>query len=180
MEEDMKEFIKNHGFAGRSDYYSYHIALGFYYAYSKEAYVLSEMVQDGEIFDDLEACAVVRNLEIAKRTYEHFRNKLFPDLAVFDTSETIMFQGCKLEYGKLTGQSEEAVKIAKKWLNQFYKKNSSYEKIEKLLDTNRKTVSGIVFLYEVAIYILYLCNETVDYRFLEKGNMSERMQEDND
>ena len=41
-------------------------------------------------------------------------------------------------------------------------------------------VSGIVFLYEVAVYILYLCNETVDYRFLEKGNMSERMQEDND
>ena len=66
MEEDVKRFIYNHGFAGRGDYYSYHIALGFYYAYTRDAYHLSEKVQDGEVFDDYEACTVIRNLELAK------------------------------------------------------------------------------------------------------------------
>ena len=76
MEEDVKRFIYNHGFAGRGDYYSYHIALGFYYAYTRDAYHLSEKVQDGEVFDDYEACTVIRNLELAKHTYRYFRNKL--------------------------------------------------------------------------------------------------------
>ena len=173
MEDDVKNFIETHGFAGRSDYYSYHIALGFYYAYSRDAYRLSEMLHDGEVFDDLEACIVIKNLEISKRAYQYFRGKLFPNLAVFDTSEAVVFHGCRLEGGRLTGETDEAIKTAKKWMRQFYRSNSSRNKIEHILDTGEKMVSGTVFLYEVAAYILYLQGEDVNYKFLEAGHFSE-------
>ena len=174
MEEDMTRFICNNGLSGRGYYYSYHIALGFYYAYSRDAYQLSEKVQDGEVFDDYEACAVIRNLEIAKRVYQYFRDKLFQNLAVFDTSETVTLYGCKLENGKLIGDVTEAVKTAKKWMKQFYQKNSSFDKMNNIIETGDKMTSGILFIYEVSSYILYLCNETVDYKFLEAGCLSER------
>ena len=174
MEEDVKRFIYNHGFAGRGDYYSYHISLGFYYAYTRDAYQLSEKVQDGEVFDDYEACTVIRNMELAKRAYRYFRNKLFPNLAVFDTAETVTFYGSKLENGRLTGDVTEAVKTAKKWLKQFYHKNNSFEKMSRIIEGGDKMTSGTLFLYEVSAYILYLCDETIDYRFLEAGHLSER------
>lgn len=180
MEDDVKRFIHNHGFAGRGDYYSYHIALGFYYAYTRDAYQFSEKIQNGEVFDDYEACVVIRNLELAKRAYQYFRNRLFPNFASFDTSETVEFYVSKLENGRLTGDTTEAVKTAKKWLKQFYRKNNSFEKICRIIEGGEKMTSGILFLYEVSAYILYLSNEMIDYRFLEIGQLSERGTGDED
>lgn len=103
MEEDVKRFIYNHGFAGRGDYYSYHISLGFYYAYTRDAYQLSEKVQDGEVFDDYEACTVIRNLELAKRAYRYFRNKLFPNLAVLIQPRQLHFMEVNWKMADLQG-----------------------------------------------------------------------------
>ena len=79
-----------------------------------------------------------------------------------------------MENGRLTGDVTEAVKTAKKWMKQFYQKNSSFDKMNNIIETGDKMTSGILFIYEVSSYILYLCNETVDYKFLEAGCLSER------
>ena len=43
-----------------------------------------------------------------------------------------------------------------------------------IIEGGDKMTSGILFLYEVSAYILYLCDETIDYRFLEAGHLSDR------
>lgn len=180
MDEDIRNFIKTHGFAGRGDYYCYHISLGFYYSYSRDAYRIAEKIQDGEIIDDYEACIVLNSLKISQKTYQYFRNRLFPNLALFDTSETVIFHGCRLECGRLEGNTEIGIATAKKWMKQFYQNNRDEEKIKDILGKGDQTISGTLFTYEVAAYILYLCNESVDYRFLELDHELERGQENGD
>lgn len=45
MEQEIKRFMENHQMIGNSDACNYHMALGFYYAYSADAYRLAEMLE---------------------------------------------------------------------------------------------------------------------------------------
>lgn len=45
MEQEIKKFMENHQMIGNSDACNYHMALGFYYAYSADAYRLAEMLE---------------------------------------------------------------------------------------------------------------------------------------
>ena len=126
-DKDILQFISCHGMAEKGDYYNYHMSLGFYYAYSIDAFRYAEIIENGEVFDEDKVSIVIRNLYVA--------------------------------YGK----KENAVQTAKKWLQRFLK-HGMYERSP---DGSRKgPVPQDFFLYEVAVYILYLAGEEVDYGFL--------------
>lgn len=160
-DEDILQFISCHGMSEKGDYYNYHMSLGFYYAYSIDAFRYAEMIEDGEIFDEDEVSIVIRNLYVAYKTMKYFQSLLPVSVCKFDTAETVMMAESRLEKGRLVGKKENAVQTAKKWLQRFFKHNK-YEK-----SSDRKgLISQDFFLYEVAVYILYLAGEEVDYGFL--------------
>lgn len=68
MEQEIKRFMENHQMIGNSDACNYHMALGFYYAYSADAYRLAEMLENGELFDEVEISIVIMNLYVAENT----------------------------------------------------------------------------------------------------------------
>lgn len=164
-DKDILQFISCHGMSGKGDYYNYHMSLGFYYAYSIDAFRYAETIEDGELFDEDEVSIVIRNLYVAYKTMRYFQSLLPVSVCRFNTAETVMMAESQLEKGRIVGKKENAVQTAKKWLQRFLKHN----KYEKSSDKNRKgPVSQDFFLYEVAVYILYLAGEEVDYGFLMK------------
>lgn len=159
---EFKEFIISHGMAENDDYVNYHMSLGFYYIYFAEAMKYADMIDGGEVFDEIEVSIVIKNLELAKRVFLHFRTKLGVEIAPFDTAETVVMEECSLEKGEIVGNKKNALAIAKKWLNQFKKKGNTPYK-EGFVE---KSVSQAFFLYEVAVYICYLLGEDISYEFL--------------
>ena len=159
---DVKEFICSHGMSGNEDYVNYHMSLGFYYVYFAEAMKYADMIDGGEVFDEIEVSIVIRNLDLAKRVFLHFREKLGIEIAPFDTAETVVMEECSLEKGEIVGNKQNALVIAKKWLNQFKKKGNMPYK-EGIVEAS---VSHAFFLYEVAVYICYLLEEDISYEFL--------------
>ena len=159
---EFKEFIISHGMAENDDYVNYHMSLGFYYVYFAEAMKYADMIDGGEVFDEIEVSIVIKNLELAKRVFLHFRERLGVEIAPFDTAETVVMEECSLEKGEIVGNKKNALAIAKKWLNQFKKKGNTPYK-EGFVE---KSVSHAFFLYEVAVYICYLLGEDISYEFL--------------
>lgn len=159
---EISEFISSHGMSGNDDYVNYHMSLGFYYVYFAEAMKYADMIDGGEVFDEIEVSIVIKNLDLAKRVFLHFREKLGIEIAPFDTAETVVMEECSLEKGEIVGNKQNALAIAKKWLNQFKKKGNMPYK-EGFVE---KSVSHAFFLYEVAVYICYLLEEDVSYEFL--------------
>lgn len=159
---EFKEFIISHGMAENDDYVNYHMSLGFYYIYFAEAMKYADMIDGGEVFDEIEVSIVIKNLELAKRVFLHFRTKLGVEIAPFDTAETVVMEECSLEKGEIVGNKKNALATAKKWLNQFKKKGNTPYK-EGFVE---KSVSQAFFLYEVAVYICYLLGEDISYEFL--------------
>ena len=159
---DFEEFIISHGMSGNDDYVNYHMSLGFYYVYFAEAMKYADMIDGGEVFDEIEVSIVIKNLDLAKRVFLHFRERLGVEIAPFDTAETVVMEECSLEKGEIVGNRGNALAIAKKWLNQFKKKGNMQYK-EGFVE---KSVSHAFFLYEVAVYIYYLLGEDISYEFL--------------
>lgn len=162
---EIKKFMSCHGMAGCSDYYNYHAALGFYCAYSADAFRLAEMVEDGEVFDEYEVSAVIKNLHLSHKVLRHFQGLLKLKRYRFDAAETIVMTESTLEKGRIMGNKDNAAGTARKWLDRFLRsgepkyRKSSGEKED-------ASISQDFFLYEAAVLILYLLGEEMDYHFL--------------
>ncbi|MDD3797243.1 MAG: hypothetical protein PHE06_15005 [Lachnospiraceae bacterium] len=168
MKENVRDFLEKHGMARNDAYENYHMSLGYYYAYSSDAFVLAEMVEDGEVFDEREVCIIIQNLYDAHQTLLYFQEALHIQQKQFNTAETIVMSESKIEHGKVCGKIENAVKTARTWLKRFLK-NSEPTFRRSPGEMREKSISRDLFLYEVAIFILYLTGEEVDYTFLERG-----------
>ena len=72
QDEDIQKFISRHGMAQKGDYYNYHMSLGFYYAYSIDAFRYAEMIEDGELFDENEVSIVLITISATLNTI-HFK-----------------------------------------------------------------------------------------------------------
>lgn len=166
LDKEIKEFMACHGMVGCSDYYNYHAALGFYCAYSVDAFRLAEMVEDGEVFDEYEVSAVIRNLHLSYKALRYFQGLLNIKLYRFDVAETVVMTESTLEKGKIIGNRDNAVETARKWMNRFLR--SGEPKYRKSSGEMRDaSVSQDFFLYEVAVFILYLEKEEIVYHFLQ-------------
>lgn len=165
LDKEIRKFMACHGMAGCSDYYNYHAALGFYCVYSLDAFRFAEMVEDGEVFNEYEVSAVIKNLYLSYKTLCYFQKLLNLKLYRFDVAETVIMTESRLEKGRIVGNRENAVETAQKWLDRFLRsgepkyKRSSGEKRD-------ASISQDFFLYEAAIFILYLSGEEIDYHFL--------------
>ena len=82
------------------------------------------MLENGELFDEMEVSIVIMNLYIAENTLRYFQKKLGLPTGRFRTSETICFKKGKLELGKLTGDVEDILATAKQWLPERRKKSN--------------------------------------------------------
>lgn len=152
--------MENHSMMGKSDTGNYHTALGFYYAYSVDAYRLAEELDNGEVFDEYEISAVIKSLLLAHETVRYFQRKLQLVVDQFDTSETVCFANSILKKGRITGDVKSTVNTAKKWLRRFQSKNSAG-------NSDGSATKQDFFLYEAALFIMYVTGKEVDYRFLE-------------
>ena len=93
------------------------------------------------------------NLYVAENTLRYFQKKLGLPTDRFRTSETICFNKGKLELGKLTGDVEDILATAKKWLPKQRKKTDDVYSLRE------------IFLYEAALWIFYLAGKEVNYYF---------------
>lgn len=169
MDDEIKAFIQQHNMVGEGDIYNYHVALSFYYAYSVDGYRLAENIENGELFDEHEVSAVIKYLYIAKKTLNYFKKKLKIPVDQFDTSETVRFQNCTLEKGHIVGDMHEAISMARKWM----------KTIQRDIVHRKEVGKQEIFLYEVALFIMYLTGEEVDYKFLEHSNFQLDQEEEN-
>lgn len=165
IDQEIDLFVKSHGLAGYSDYYLYHMTLALYYVYYIDALRFAEMIETGEVFDEEEVGIVIRNLQMSKNTFVHYRSLLEFEVYRFDTNETVTMDDCSLENGHIVGKRENAIKTAQKWMTRFTSKYAGKRKIgsEEMLE---KSISQDFFLYEAAVYILLSLDEEIDYSFL--------------
>lgn len=145
---EQERFLAEHGIRPKDDFMNYHYSYALYAWYMIESMLMAEEIEDGLYFEDIEAALLVEGLSKSHAAMKHFRSRLQVPFAEFDVAETVAMKGCRLEAGKLKGNEEEAVRIARKWISNYQKQG------EKL------------FCFEVAVYILFLLNQEVDYRFL--------------
>ena len=165
---DVQEFLRFHGMSAGNDDYNYHMSLGFYYAYSADAFRYAELIEDGEIFDEYEVSAVVKNLHVSYQALKYFQNKLNIGNYEFDTAETVTLEEARLENGRIIGNKDHAVKTARGWLARFKKRQAA--NTGKSSDgMKEKSISQDFFLYEVAVFILYLAGEEIVYVFIGEG-----------
>lgn len=164
---DIREFLRLHGMSEGSDYYKYHMSLGLYYAYSADAFRYAEMVEDGEIFDEYEVSAVIKNLHASYKALKYFKEKLNIEICKFNAAETVTLKEARLENGRIIGNKNHAVTTARKWLSRFKTKQAANTG-KSPEGMNNKVISQDFFLYEVAVFILYLAGEEIDYGFLRK------------
>lgn len=166
MDEEVSLFLRRHGLEQYTDYCNYHMALGLYCLYSIDALQAAEMVVNGEVFDETEVSVLLRQLCAAKKTLTHFQKilKLAPNQ--FDVSEKVNFSQCCLDRGRISGNQEEAVRIAHSWRQRFL---TRYERARQAPETGEGAAQEF-FLYEVAVYILCLAGTEISYDFLEFKN----------
>lgn len=166
-EREIESYLECHGLAMGSDYYKYHMSLGFYYIYYIDALRYADMIDGGEVFDEYEVSAVLDNLYIAYKTYLYYKSQLGLKIPDFDLNETVNLAESKIEQGMIIGNKDNAVKTAKKWLLRFIRRSNIQIK-EGLSENTKRIVSQDLFLYEVAVFILYIAGEEVNYDFLFK------------
>ncbi len=145
MQED---FLTKHGIRARNNFVAYHYAYGLYVLYMIESMQLAENIQDGLYFDEKLAIVLLDNLSQAQKTMQYYRGKMEVSHTQFDIAETITLKSCRLEAGKLIGNEEEAIRIARMWIDNYLEKD------------------GTLFSFEVGVYILFLLQQEMDYRFL--------------
>lgn len=143
-----ENFLIKHGIRPTSNFAAYHYAYGLYVLYMIESMQLAEDVEDGLYFEDDAAAVLLDNLAQAQKTMQYYREKMNTSHAEFDIAETITLKGCRLEAGKLIGSEEEAVRIARMWIEKYQERG------------------GALFPFEVGIYILFLLQREIDYSFL--------------
>lgn len=143
-----EQFLSKHGIRPKNNFIAYHYAYGLYVLYMIDAMQLAEDIKDGLYFDETAAIVLLENLSQAQNTMQYYRKKMDTAYAEFDVAETISLKGCRLEAGKLIGSEEEAVRIARMWIE------------------NYKERGGTLFSFEVGIYILFLLQQEIDYSFL--------------
>lgn len=166
-DKEIESYLVSHGMAKGSDYYKYHMSLGYYYIYYIDALHYADMIDGGEVFDEYEVSAVLDNLYIAYKTYLYYRARLEVEIPDFDLNETVNLAESKIEEGMIKGNKADAVGIAKNWLKRFVRRCDPQIK-EGLSEKMKESVSQDLFLYEVAVFILYLAGEEVNYSFLFK------------
>ena len=165
--KEIESYLNSHGVATGSDYYKYHMSLGFYYIYYIDALQQAEMIDGGEVFDEYEVSAILDNLNIAYKTYLYYKSRLGLKVPDFDLNETVNLTESKIEEGMIKGNINNAVKIANKWIVRFVERSNPQIR-EGLSEHAKQFVSQDLFLYEVAVFILYLAGEEVNYDFLFK------------
>lgn len=143
--EDIESFLHKHSIFAFDDYTGYHYAYALYVLYLIAAMALAEDVEDGMCFDEVEAAVLLKNLSEAEKVLIFFREKMNMAFGGFDIAEKITLKGCRLEKGKIIGDTKEAAQIARMWIHDY-----SDEKIN-------------LFVYEVGIYILFLLQREIDY-----------------
>lgn len=99
MDNNIEKFLEEHGMSDCNDYYNYHMALGFYYAYSADAFRIANIIDNGEIFDEYEASAIIRYMYVAHKVLKYFQGNLQLKLNTFNTAETVKFEDSILEKG---------------------------------------------------------------------------------
>lgn len=145
------EFLGKHGVRSTDAFADYHYAFALYASYLTAAMQQAEDIGDGLYFDENEVCALFACLKEAKDAMQGFRRKTDIPFPEFDPAETIALKGCRLEAGKIIGSADEASRIARAWIADY-------------LETGKNP-----FCFEVAVYILFLLGEEVNYGFLVRG-----------
>ena len=143
-----EDFLTKHGIRPKNNFVAYHYAYGLYVMYMIESMQLAENIQDGLYFDEKLAIVLLDNLSQAQKTMQYYRGKMEVSHTQFDIAETITLKSCRLEAGKLIGNEEEAIRIARMWIDNYLEKD------------------GTLFSFEVGVYILFLLQQEMDYRFL--------------
>lgn len=143
-----EDFLTKHGIRPQNNFVAYHYAYGLYVMYMIESMQLAENIQDGLYFDEKLAIVLLDNLSQAQKTMQYYRGKMEVSHTQFDIAETITLKSCRLEAGKLIGNEEEAIRIARMWIDNYLEKG------------------GTLFSFEVGVYILFLLQQEMDYRFL--------------
>lgn len=143
-----EEFLTRHGIPLTDTFANYHYAYALYAWYMIESMQMAEDIEDGLCFDEDEVEVLLDNLSQAQAAMQYFRIRQKVPHEVFDVAETIALKGCRLEAGIIKGSEEEAVRIARMWIEDYLEGG------------------GTLFSFEVAIYILFLLQQEVDYSFL--------------
>lgn len=143
-----EEFLTKHGIRLTDNFANYHYAYALYAWYMIESMQMAEDMEDGLCFDEDEIEILLDNLSQAQAAMQYFRIGQKSPHAEFDIAETIALKGCRLEAGIIKGSEEEAVRIARMWIEDYLERG------------------GTLFSFEVAIYILFLLQQEVDYSFL--------------
>lgn len=138
--DEKEEFIKKYHIE-----WKYSSVLVLYNLYLIKAMEIAEAVEDGLVIDVSEAMIALEELKKIKAFLLLIKKESKRKEDMFDISELIHFPECKLENGKLEGRMESAVNAAKKWVDDYNKKN----KLENQ------------FKYEVGIYLLLLCKKEI-------------------
>lgn len=145
------EFLHKHGINSSDTYEAYHMSLALYLLYLVEGMRQAEAIGDGLVFDETEAAVILENLSEAMQVVEEYRQALNYEFTPLDAAETVMMQDCQLREGKIIGNRNAAIKIARMWINNYLEG------------------SGNTFTFEVGVYILFLLGEEVRYDFLTDG-----------
>ena len=143
-----EEFLIKHGIQLTDNFANYHYAYALYAWYMIESMQMAEDIEDGLCFDEDEVEILLDNLSQAQAAMRYFRIGQKVPHAEFDIAETISMKGCRLEAGIIKGSEEEAARIARMWIEDYFEK------------------SGTLFSFEVGVYILFLLQQEVDYGFL--------------
>jgi len=164
MSEELNRFLDKHFLGDMDDTRGYYLALGIYYMYLNDAMEQAERVEDGEIFDETEIAVLLLGVKTAFEAVDFFKKRLGLEFKSFDITELITLQGCTLEKGKIKGDTGQAVSTARMWLRHFFNNKNDLFRYGKQL--SKQDVGRFYFLYEVGVYILFLCREEVDYNVL--------------
>lgn len=146
-----EKFLADHGIRPGNVFTNYHYAYALYIWYMVESIQAAEEIEDGLYFDDLETAVLLDGLSKAFDAMRHFRCGMQEKHAMFDVAETIAMKGCRLEGGRLIGDSKGAVAIATTWVRRYVEKGIG------------------LFCFEVGIYILFWLHQDVDYQFVSLG-----------
>ena len=141
-------FLTKHGIRLTDGFANYHYAYALYAWYMIESMQMAWDIEDGLCFDEDEAGILLDNLSQAQAAMQYFRAGQRSPHMEFDIAETIALKGCRLEAGMIKGSKEEAARIARMWIEDYLERG------------------GTLFSFEVAVYILFLLQQEVDYSFL--------------
>lgn len=144
------QFFRKHGIEPFDAYVNYHYAYALYVLYLIASMQLAEDVEDGLCIDEMEAVILLENLSEAEEVLKYYRKQMNMKYAGFDVAEKVTMKGCRLEHGKIVGSAQDAAQIAGMWIRDYHSDRVN------------------LFIYEVAIYILFLLKQEVDFSFLAR------------